>query len=112
MEFCEDCKNYLFLKEQKINNKRTLCYYCKGCNFQKECQNNKISFKRYKFEDKKNDENSFMNKYKTEDVTLPRKQCKCSKCKKTNNNVYEVKYLNNCYNLNVICSSCFHNFYF
>ena len=113
MEFCENCKNYLFLKEQKINDKRTLYYYCKCCEFQKECDNNKISFKRYKFEEQKTDENNHMNKYKTNDMTLPRKSTKCPKCKKTNNNVYEVKYLNNCYNLNMICSNstCHHNWY-
>jgi len=112
MEFCENCKNYLFLKEQKVNNHKSLYYYCKDCDFQKECINNKISFKRYKFEDTKIVDNVFMNKYKINDVTLPRKVSKCNKCKKTNNNVYEVKYLNNCYNLNIICSSCHHNFWF
>ena len=112
MEFCESCKNYLFLKEEKVDNKRQLFYYCRGCDFKKQCVNNKISFKRYNFDSNKNDDTSYMNKYKVNDLTLPKKTCKCPKCKKTNNNVYEVKYINNCYNLNVICSYCFHNWVF
>ena len=111
MEFCVTCKNYLYLKEQKVEEKRTLFYYCKKCEYKKECVNKKISFKIYKKTDN-TVKDSYMNKYKVTDKTLPTKHTKCQKCKKTNDNPYEVKYSNNCYNLNVICSKCHHNWTF
>lgn len=109
MEFCNNCKNYLFLKEEKVNTQRKLYYYCKNCDFKKECLNNKILFKRYKFDEEKIEDNSYINKYKVSDITLHKKNTKCPKCKKINNNVYEVKYLNNSYNLNFVCSNCYHS---
>ena len=109
MEFCKNCKNYLFLKECKVNGDRKLIYYCKQCDFSKDCIDNKISFKIYKKTDNLEND-SYLNKFKVTDLTLPRKTTKCPKCKKTNNNVYEVKYFNNSYNLNIICKHCHHNF--
>lgn len=108
MEFCDNCKNYLYLKECKHEGDRKLFYHCKKCDFQKECGNNKISFKIYK--QTKNDNNdSYLNQSKVTDNTLPKKHCKCPNCKKINNNPYERKYINNSFQLNVICKKCFHN---
>jgi DNA-directed RNA polymerase subunit M/transcription elongation factor TFIIS len=109
MEFCNNCKNYLFLKEEKYNNQRTLFYYCKNCEFKKECLDNKILFKRYNFDDEKIEDNNYINKYKVHDITLHKKNTKCPKCNQIKKNTYEVKYLNNSYNLNFICSKCFHS---
>jgi len=111
MEFCGNCKNYLFLKEEKTNDKRVLFYICKKCDFKKECLNKKISFKTYRNTDIVIND-TYLNKYKVTDPTLPTKLSKCCKCKKTNMNTYEVKYFNNSYNLNMICKSCFHSWIF
>jgi len=111
MEFCENCKNYLFLKECKHEGNRALFYYCKKCDFKKECINKKISFKIYKQTEIKNND-SYMNKYKANDVTLPSRSCKCPKCKKINNNPYERKYVNNSFQLNIFCKNCFYNWFF
>ena len=101
MEFCGNCKNYLFLKEEKVNNERILFYICKKCDFKKECLNNKISFKTYKKTDNViNDKH--LNKYKVTDPTLPTKNSKCPKCKKTNVNTYEVKYYKQSKNSRII----------
>lgn len=112
MEFCGNCKNYLFLKEEKVNDNRVLFYICKKCDFKKECLKKKISFKTYKNTDNNIINDKHLNKYKITDPTLPSKSCKCPKCKKTNLNTYEVKYSNNSYNLNVICHGCHHNWTF
>lgn len=109
MDFCVNCKNYLYLKEMKIEDDRKLFFYCKKCDFKKECLNNKISFKIYRNTDITIE--NHLNKFKINDNTLPKKNCKCPKCKKTNLNPYETKYFNNSFNLNIICKNCCHNFF-
>lgn len=111
MDFCNNCNNYLSLKEILENDERILYYYCNKCEIKKQCLIKKISFKKYKIDnDIKNE--VFLNKYKVKDKTLPQKYCKCPKCKKMNNNRYEVHYKNNSYNINIICKNCFNNFIF
>lgn len=112
MDFCDNCKNHLSVLEISENNERVLYYYCKKCNVKKQCFNNKVSFKKYKMDNNHTNDTQHINKYKAQDCTLPIKHCKCPKCKKINNNRYEVKYVNNSYNLNIICKNCHENFIF
>ena len=109
MEFCENCKNYLYFKEYLINNNRKLFFYCKKCDYKKECNLKKITFKNYKVK-KKIKKDNFLNKYKIHDNTLPKKISKCKYCHKINNNPYEIVYTNNIYNMNIICINCKKNF--
>ena len=110
MEFCNNCKNYLYLKESKVDDVRKLFYICHKCDFKKECLNKKISFKIYRV-NTHNTHDTHLNKYKINDVTLPTKSCKCPMCKKMNSNPYETKYINNSFQMNVICKDCHHNFF-
>ena len=114
MNFCVKCNNFLYLKEINHEDKRVLFYYCKKCDYKTECKNNKISFKIYKKTINNSKSNvSYLNKYKVNDLTLPRKNIKCPKCKKINNNPYERKYFNNSFQLNIICSNdkCNYNWF-
>jgi len=110
MEFCENCKNYLYLKETKDNGIRKLFHICRKCDFKKECLNKKVSFKTYRMINT-NTNDTYLNKYKANDVTLPTKTCKCPNCKKINANAYETKYINNSFQMNVICKECHTNFF-
>jgi DNA-directed RNA polymerase subunit M/transcription elongation factor TFIIS len=110
MEFCDKCKNYLYLKETKEENTRKLFYICRKCDFKKECFNKKISFKIYRMSNN-NFNDTYLNKYKANDVTLPTKVCKCPYCKKINTNSYETKYINNSFQMNIICKECYKNFF-
>lgn len=110
MEFCNNCKNYLSFKEDLIDNKRNLYYYCNKCDYKKKCNINKITFKNYKIKQKLSSD-IYLNKYKVNDKTLPKKVSKCKKCNKINNNPYELKYINNLYKMNIICIKCYNNFF-
>jgi DNA-directed RNA polymerase subunit M/transcription elongation factor TFIIS len=110
MEFCNKCENYLYYKEYIVNDIRKLFYYCKKCNYKKECENKQIILKTYKTK-KKILKEDYLNYYKIQDKTLPRKLTKCKHCHKKNNNPYEVKYINNLYTMNLICVNCKKNFY-
>jgi DNA-directed RNA polymerase subunit M/transcription elongation factor TFIIS len=108
MEFCDNCFNFLFIKEIKENNLKKIIYYCKKCNFIKDCNNNRIMLKKYNNE-KKIMNNTTINKLKTKDITLPTIKSKCNFCKKININKYEIKYYNNSYHKNIICINCYKN---
>jgi DNA-directed RNA polymerase subunit M/transcription elongation factor TFIIS len=96
MDFCSNCDNYLIIKEINLEGKRCLYYYCMSCSFKKECKKHKIKTNNYTSH---SIDKSYLNTFKANDKTLPRKISKCQKCKKKNNNVYEIKYFNNCYNI-------------
>ena len=68
----------------------------------------KVMHKVYKQKEKKDDA-KYLNKYKNQDQSLPRRRSKCPHCKKININVYEIKYINNSYNMNFICGKCNEN---
>jgi hypothetical protein len=81
-----------------------------NCDLYEECHNFTIMVKKYNnFNNLSRTNDNYINKYKTNDNTLPKKKSKCPHCKKINENVYEVNYHNNCYNINNICSNCFLN---
>ncbi len=109
MDFCEKCFNMLYIREEKINEERTLVNYCinDDCDFVSERTNTVIATKKYK--NTKIHFNNF-NTLKLNDNTLPKKIVKCIHCKQTNNNPYEVHHIDNMYNQNVICISCEKNF--
>ena len=111
MDFCHNCKNYLYLKEKIENGERKLFRICKKCDFKKECCNNRIAFKIYRQTTDTNN-NNYLNKYKAFDCTLPTKLSKCPKCKKNQINPYERKYINNQYQMNIICKDCHHNWFY
>ena len=106
MEFCDNCFNFLFTKELKENSNKKLYYYCKKCNFQKECTNYLIFKKTYK---KINitEKDLYNNQLKVNDKTLPTIKVKCNHCKKINENKYEILYENNYYKKLIICINCF-----
>ena len=108
MKFC-DCGSYLFKKEI-INkeNKKELNYYCKCCDYQDLCDDYKIYSKIYKNNNMINNDKE-INKLKINDKTLPEIKIKCKKCKKTNENKYEIHYTNNSYHRNIICKKCYTN---
>jgi len=108
MEFCE-CGSYLFKKEiLKEDNEKKLYYYCKNCDYQKSCDNYKVYSKIYKKDNNINN-NEKLNKIKINDKTLPDIKIRCKKCKKINENKYELHYMNNSYYKNIICKNCFTN---
>jgi hypothetical protein len=113
MEFCE-CGNFLFQREILITtddptvNKKKLIYYCQCCDFKKDCENYKIYSKIYKNNNIINN-NKNKNKMKLNDKTLPSIKIKCKKCKKINENKYEIHYMNNSYHRNIICKNCHTN---
>lgn len=110
MDFCNNCNNYLQIKEIKFEDKRTLYYYCKNCPFKKQCEINKISSTNYS-KKKITLDKSYLNNYKKDSNILPKKISKCPGCKTKNENVYEVRYFNNSYNIYNICSKCNNGWY-
>lgn len=107
MDFCENCFNLLFTKEI-IEDKKKLIYYCKKCNFKKDCINNLIFKTKYKNININNqNDNIEYNKIKINDDTLPSVLIKCNHCKKKNNNKYEIKYYDNSYHKHIICIKCY-----
>ncbi len=101
MEFCKNCDNFLYIKENP--EQRKIFSYCKSCDYQKEASNNCIFRKKYK----KNESAPFINhQYINNDPTYPTKNVKCPKCKTVNTCAYYQ-----CQNLSIIivCSKCYHN---
>lgn len=105
MEFCDNCYNYLSIREERKEDNFDLVYKCENCNFSKKCESNVIFTKIYKQEEL-NINDIYLNKYHKTDKTLPSKLTTCVKCNETNNNKYEVKYCNNSFNIIIYCSSC------
>ena len=113
MDFCINCKNFLFIKEKdedctgnsandnKEELEKQIIYYCLKCNYQKNVENNCIYKKIYKKSSNLYKNHKFLNY----DVTLPRKLTTCPSCKVENDNVY---YQRN--NLSIIftCKNCSH----
>ena len=106
MEFCDNCFNFLFTKEINEDNEKKIIYYCKKCNFKKECKNFLIFKKTYK-KIKKGKDELYDNKLKVNDKTLPIIKIKCNHCKKINENKYQILYENNYYKKIIICINCF-----
>jgi len=102
--FCENCFNLLIIKEIQINEKKEIYYFCNNCDYNIKCDNKKISSKDYNKNIKINYDH--LNKYKKNDITLPKKITKCFYCKNKNENKYEINYYNNYYNIYNICSKC------
>lgn len=109
MDFCDSCFNLLFTKEILIDNNKKLVYYCKKCDFQKDCNDFLILKRKYKNTNKKSNNDIETNKIKINDMTLPTINIKCNHCKKKNNNKYEILYYDNSYHKNIICISCYKN---
>jgi DNA-directed RNA polymerase II subunit RPB9 len=104
MEFCKNCNNYLYIKED--TEQRKIFSYCKLCNYQKETIDTCIFKKKYK----KSDSHPHINhQYMNEDPTYPRMNTKCSKCKTEGSNAYYQ-----CKNLSIVivCANCHHNWKF
>ena len=100
MEFCKNCNNYLYIKED--TEQRKIFSYCKLCNYQTETTDTCIFKKTYK----KSDSRPHINhQYMNEDPTYPRMNIKCSKCKTEGNNAYYQ-----CKNLSIVivCANCCH----
>jgi|TARA_B100001971_G_scaffold145311_1_gene134420 DNA-directed RNA polymerase subunit M/transcription elongation factor TFIIS len=108
MEFC-NCGSYLFKKEIIKEDTKKLIYYCQCCNYQKDCQNYKIYSKIYKNNNNIINNDIEKNRMKLNDQTLPSIKIKCKKCKKINENKYEIHYINNSYHRNIICKNCYTN---
>lgn len=109
MDFCNNCFNLLFIKEIFKDNTKKLIYYCKKCDFNKDCNDNKIMLKTYQKNNGFFNNNIEINKLKINDITLPNIKIKCIHCKKINDNKYEIKYYNNSYHKNIICINCYKN---
>ena len=112
MKFCEDCGDYLVIKETRVGGVFKICYFCEACMKGEECLNTCVYNKVYKKEKDLVNYDTSLNKYHIQDSTLPTKTGKCTHCKKTNNNPYYVKYINNSFNIIMICKKCLKNFKF
>ena len=84
MKFCKICNNMYYMKIENEGNEQKLQYWCRNCG-DSEVHDNKTSNcvveKNYNKEEK--NYKSFVNKYTTEDPTLPRVNniiCPNNKC--------------------------------
>ena len=92
MEFCQNCNNYLYIKEDPEQKK--IISYCKSCDYQKERTEYCILKKIYK----KSESRPYINhKYTNDDPTYPCIDIKCPKCKKEGHYAYYQ-----CTNLSII----------
>ena len=113
MKFCKLCKNSLQLKETREDNHFQLWHVCLKCNYEEICENPCIFSKTYKKERSAiNYDASYLNKYYINDPTMPTKKTKCVHCNETDNNPYYVKYVNNSFQIIIICKACLKNFKF
>ena len=109
MKFCEHCHKKLGIREEIVDGKRGVYFYCKSkkCTYKIPFGSARISRKTYN--SKNNNRHKHYNKYKTKDITLPLKKSTCPNCKKTHFNRYEKKHSKNRFYINHICSHCYHN---
>ena len=113
MNFCTNCVKYLSIREELIDGKRNMSFYCSNCDIKFQCNNYQIEYKMYRHKSK--DEfvtmNQHLNPYKSKDITLPMQKTQCPQCKATNWNKFERLYFknNHQFELNHICTNCYHN---
>ena len=116
IKFCQICNNMYYMKIDNEGDNQHLMYWCKNCgDSQKHTseESNCVLERNYN-EEEKNYKN-FINKYTTEDVTLPRvdniicpnKDCLCNKEDKTNKReVIYIKYDNEKMKFIYLCCIC------
>ena len=107
MNFCEDCKNMLYIKtfdkddeldeEGEPKSTQKLMYYCKSCGKEYEAANTKQSIYSINFNTDNIQKHTLINEYTLQDPTLPKAQgikCPNVECKSKETKNPNIVYIN------------------